>query len=214
VSTCTAGSSVTVGSRGNWSFNARDVRGGDITGVYWNGASGDQVWAITHVPYLLVTIGRADFRGEGIQGQLATVTVNEGTTGTVKGRGGARASRYYAEFAGRFHDADGNRVRVEVGDFVQSTIAPDAAVVIEAIEATANVETKHIHGTCPQLTQYAIVRELDQYGSWRDGDQAAVTGFDDSFDIYVPAGFNPTSRYFVGCQYRTGDFVQGSVTMS
>jgi hypothetical protein len=212
-STCTRASNVTVGSRGNWTFNARDVRGGDVSEVYWNSASGDEVWALTHVPFFIVTIGRAEFRGVGIQGERAWVSVNVGTTPVQKGLGSGTASRYYADFAGRFRDGDGNPVEPAVGDLVQSNIAPDAAVVIEDVEATADGQTNHVQGRCPQSTQYAIVRELDQSRMWRDRDQGAVSQFDDSFDIYVPGGFDATARYFVGCQYRTGDFVQGPVTI-
>lgn len=208
------GDSVRVGTRGNWFWDAADLRGGDTAEAYWHNSAGDVVYVITHVPYIIVTIGHGAFRGDGIAGAIASVTLIDGTTSTLKGSARVTPDRYYADFAGKFRDADGNIARPTFGDHISSNIAADAAFTLENIEATAHVATSSVTGKCPLGATNAVVRQHYFFKSWADLGQGAVDPEDGSFDISVVAGLSATTRYVAACQLQTGDFIEIFVTPS
>jgi hypothetical protein len=202
---------VRVNSQGQWSFRPGwDVRGRQSLRLSWKSGAGDVV-AIRNVsPYLDLTIGLAKVSGSGRAGSAVTVVNKNGSTLDVRGTAMANASPLDGTFSGQLRKGN-NKVKVQVGNIITSTIASDADFVVPNISATAYAPAMEISGHCPGAGygyEYSVMRngsEVD-WARWFTDEEGS---FVESSD-----GLQYGDRVLVGCELESGDWVRKWVTAS
>jgi hypothetical protein len=204
--------SVRIRQDGTWTFDSE--MGGlfrvDID-VHWKSPNGDRISVYVAAPFVDVTIGKSAVTGwaaprAGIllhNGLRASAWITTGESG--------RFERNDAQFLG----SDGSPRRVRVGDHIFSTsFAPDEDWIVPLIEASADVDTDVVAGTCHHTgTTNDLVRVVvRRYGTERGiaYDGAAADG---TFSISLreldffgdPANIRHGDKVIVQCFQPNGD---------
>ena len=203
--------SVTVSSSGTWSAKVPFAMfGGWTMDVRWHNAYGDEVYYETTVPYFEVYLGKAKFSGVTTPLESATVTVADSTM-TAKGSGTAvAADPRVGSFKGKFRDSRGHLVTVVPGDYVSSSVSPDASFVVPQITATATAANDHVWGACRLSNSYLTVFvELYRHGRLLGAANEGMTDgtFDFNFRHTFPRPINVRAgdKLLVECIQSEGD---------
>jgi len=141
-----------VSSQGKWSFNPPnwfDVVGWQSMGVRWKSATGDFVWLSQHGPYVDVAIGSPVVRGATRANAIATVVLRRAGSNDVVATAVTRADPD-GDFTAKFRNANGQKVKVRVGDRITSDVAPDEDWIMPNVTGDADASSDTVTGTCPE----------------------------------------------------------------
>ncbi len=208
---CQWAATVTVSSSGKWSTRVPfDLFGGWTMDATWHNSYGDEVGRETTTPYFQVYLRQARFAGVTSPSGSANVTVAHSTM-TAKGSGTAVASDpRVGSFKGKFRDSRGHLVTVAPGDYVSSSVSPDATFVVPQITATATAANDHVWGACELTDSYLTVYvELYRHGRLVGAADEGMTDgtFDFNFRHTFPRPINVRAgdKLLVECIQSEGD---------
>ena len=203
----------------SWWDSAPDIRGWDVVRVHWMNdraswirvmqAEGMEVWS--RQPFI---------RLAGNPGTLVSADLNTAPAGALRSEVDGRINAS-GSLGAWFTDADGDTVRVGVGNEVDADFASDAQLVVPGITATFNKTSDRVTVDCNiaetgstgvEVVVYA--RDLSSFRT-RTGFQSNAGGgtflanFAQSPAFNVAAG----SKVDVYCKFGTGDIVARTFTV-
>jgi hypothetical protein len=210
---------LTASAEGRWQFNndGDDVFGGTDAYLHWFGPLGDTVTAHDTAPEIHVTVDSAEFTGYVRPGLEIRLELRDNSTDAVEGIGTAVGGQY-GEVRGHFRDLAGHKVTVSVGDrVVAEALADDLDWIVPDSEATANVATDVVNGTCHDAgnpSDLAVVR-VRRTGQVRG---LAIVYVDPAGEFEADFGGSPNpgrkpanikhgDKLIVECMLGTGDWV-------
>jgi hypothetical protein len=208
---------LTADSEGKWLFsNYGDPVDDYDAHVEWQSAKGDTMSDWDVAPGVTVSIGRSMVSGYSHPDAQVKVVLRDGATGAWKGVAKSTVGDY-GEFSAVFLDGAGQPVNVIAGDrIVGLTLASDMHFVVRDIEASADVATDVVSGTCG----YRRGGEITVYrsGNWigwsfldTDDDGYFSVWFGDDETLgYDPANIRHGDRITVMCGVPHGDWITKS----
>ena len=207
---------VTADGAGNWVY---DNEGWDVDGyeahVDWRSPKGDFVTDYGAAAEATVRINRSIVAGYGDPGSHWKLALWDPASGNRKGVASGVTDEW-GSFSGVFMDTAGNPVNVLPGDkVVGPALASDLKFIARDIQASANVATDFVTGTCGNTGGRArvdILRNSHYIGgtAFVDLDEAGNFTVDFNEDEtlgYSPANIQRGDRILVTCGTLKGDFV-------
>ncbi len=208
---------LTSNSMGRWQY-ADPIDGGIEGNVEWYGPKGDVVLASAFAPGIGLRVGRSTLTGDAKPGQSIRVALRNGITDARMAVATAVADAD-GEFAATFRNDVGEPVAVGAGDRVVGlNVAQDLDWIVPQIEATADVDSDTVDGTCHDSGALSDIAVVETYRSGQGRGLAMFVAIDSSghfeIDFSEPEtlGFDPTNikhgdRILVKCMLAPGDWV-------
>jgi hypothetical protein len=176
----------------------------------WKNDLGDFVWVGAVGPYVDVTIGSPIVRGATRANATATVVLRRAGSNNVAGTAVATGDAAEGKFQATFRNANGNKVKVRVGDRITSDVSPDEDWIVPNVMANANAATDEVTGTCPADSFFA--EALVMRNGFPDGSHTWPEE-DGSFTLDLSSvNVQSTETVRVRCyEYHPGDWVGRAV---
>jgi hypothetical protein len=187
---------VTTDATGAYSFDFSsdgiDLIGGATLTITWKHAGGAvQVWRQAVVPYVLVSLGSADFYGATQPNRHIGITLTEGVDTVATGDAVGDSGIFYnpGEFTGMFVDADDDPYLVKGGEWLDApALGSDGSFLIPAIGGTANLAADTVSGTCVPFGAYLVVATSANYYDY--GVDYGVVAANGSFTAHLGSQMN------------------------
>lgn len=212
---------LSVNDNGKWWYRPGwNVQGGDGAQLRWRSPEGDGIYFYAVAPYLVVTHGRAQVTGVARQSSTPAISLKDAPGGNAIGSWSGQVG-LRQEFTGTFRDTGGNRVFVAPGQYLVSNIASDAKFVVPEIEASGDVETDTVSGSCEDTGRSAHEVWIQVYrAGQRRGFAITDTETDGSFsqdmtDFWFPdpSVIKHGDKLLIACLQKNRDFVQRWVSV-
>ena len=211
---------LTADSTGKWVY---DNDGFDVDGyeahMEWSSAKGDFLSVYDFAAEATVRINRSNVTGYSDPLSAWKLALWDPALGTRKGVASGVTDEW-GSFSGVFVDADGDPVNVLVGDKVVGTsLASDMKFIVRDIQATADVATDFVTGSCGNIGprhRVDVLRNGHFIGGtffldFSDEHNFTVDFTQDEDLGYTPANIRHGDRLLVTCGTPNGDFVMKKI---
>ncbi len=208
-------------ANGHWRFSdGNDVPGGTDAYLDWFSTHGDSVTVHAAGPELDIIVGRSRYDGVADPNQAVHFVLRDPATHAIRATADSVGDDN-GYFSGEFRDTDGQPVKVAVGDrVVGHEVAADLDWLVPQIEATADVASDRVNGTChdagnPGGTAIVRVRRSGHERGFAVVGVDAAGQFDVDFNghpgfLFDPANIRHGDKLVVTCWLATGDTVMQS----